>query len=122
MNQKNKSRRASKHGRPQFLPRSFREWIWTAILVTLFFSGFTFFFTSHKCPMNSSVHFFHPFLITCYFVMIGNSIVTVAAYRKLRKRRIIKPHVFLLTVLLIYQGGLITSAVCSTVYYFKYLF
>ena len=55
-------------------------------------------------------HAFHPHLITCCFVLIRYTIVTIAGIPQAIKKRH-KAAYFLLT-----------AVIYSTVYYFKYLF
>lgn len=118
MTRKNKPRRKSNQGRPPFLPRSFREWIWTALIFsTLFFALIVAVFLLNSS--NSSTGFrYAMFIIYLNFCLLANNAVSIAGYKKLRRQRRIKPKKLVFTILLIYQWGLQAAGIYTTVLFF----
>lgn len=118
MNQKNKSRRASKQGRPQFLPRSFREWIWPALVFSTlaFVLIIAVFLTCVFYTSTDSRYAF--FIIYINFLLLANNIISIAGYKKLRKQRKIAPKKLVFTLLMIYQWGLQSTGLFFTILFF----
>lgn len=119
MNQKNKSRRASKQGRPQFLPRSFREWIWPALVFsTLAFVLIIAVFLT--CTFGTSTDLRNVMLIIYInFLLLANNIISIAGYKKLRRQRKIASKKVVFTLLMIYQWGLQTAGLFFAILFFS---
>lgn len=118
MPRKKKKRRNSNRGRPPFLPRSFREWIWPALIFSTLFFGLIaaeyflcrfYFSTDVRSPMS---------IIYINFILFANNIVTIAGYKKLRRQRRIAPKKLVFTLVLVYQWGLQAAGIYIAILFF----